>query len=40
MVEHGDVCEDIGEKAFKEFNIEKNLIKMKGEWEGQEFQLP
>lgn len=40
MVEHADACEDIGEKAFKEFNIEKNLIKMKGEWEGQEFQLP
>jgi len=40
MVDHADTCEDIGEKAYKEFNIEKNLIKMKADWEGQDFQLP
>lgn len=34
MIDHADICEDIGEKAFKEFNIEKSLKKMKGEWEG------
>jgi dynein heavy chain len=40
MVEHADVCEDIGEKAYKEFNIEKSLKKMKDDWEGLDFNLP
>jgi dynein heavy chain len=40
MVDHADTCEDIGEKAYKEFNIEKSLAKMKGDWEGQDFLLP
>lgn len=40
MVEHAEVCEDIGEKAYKEFNIEKSLVKMKAEWEGADFSLP
>lgn len=40
MVEHAETCEDIGEKAYKEFNIEKQLAKMKGDWEGLEFSLP
>jgi len=40
MVEHAETCEDIGEKAFKEHNIEKSLKKMKLEWAGQDFTLP
>jgi len=40
MVEHADTCEDVGEKAYKEHNIEKSLKKMKGEWAGQDFVLP
>lgn len=40
MIEHGDVCEDVGEKAYKEFNIEKSLVKMKADWEGLDFNLP
>lgn len=40
MVEHAEICEDVGEKAYKEYNIEKSLAKMKGDWEGQDFILP
>lgn len=40
MMKHVQVAEDIGEKAYKEFNIEKSLAKMKSEWEGLEFLLP
>lgn len=40
MVEHSELCEDIGEKAYKENNIEKSLKKMKSEWEGCDFSLP
>lgn len=34
LLEHSELCEDVGEKAYKEFNIEKSLAKMKGEWVG------
>ena len=40
MLEHVAVAEEIGEKAFKEYNIEKMLAKMKSEWEGLNFMLP
>lgn len=40
MVEHVTVCEDVGEKAFKEFGIEASLTKMQKDWEGQDFALP
>lgn len=40
MVEHTQVCEDVGEKAFKEYGIEQSLAKMKAEWEGSNFSLP
>ena len=40
MLKHVDVAEEFGEKAYKEFNIEKSLAKMKAEWEGQKFLLP
>lgn len=40
MLKHVDVAEEVGEKAYKEHNIEKQLAKMKGEWEGLNFLLP
>lgn len=32
MVAHVAICEEVGEKASKEFFIEKSLNKMKKEW--------
>ena len=40
MVKFTDICEDVGEKAYKEHHIEKTLKKMKSEWEGMDFLLP
>ena len=40
MLEHIIVAEEVGEKAFKENNIEKALAKMKLDWEGLNFLLP
>ena len=40
MLDHIQTAEDVGEKAFKEFNIEKSLAKMKKDWEGLNFLLP
>jgi dynein heavy chain len=40
MVKFVTDCDDIGEKANKEFNIEKSLAKMKKEWQGQIFLTP
>ena len=40
MLKHVAVADEIGEKAFKEFNIEKQLKKMKNDWEGLNFMLP
>ena len=40
MLKHIDICEDIGERAFKEYHIEKSLIKMQNDWKGQDFLLP
>ena len=40
MLNHVDVAEEVGEKAFKEYNIEKALAKMKADWVGLNFLLP
>ncbi len=40
MLNHLEVCEDVGEKAYKEFHIERSLTKMMKEWEDQNFMLP
>lgn len=40
MLKHIDIADEVGEKAFKEYNIEKQLAKMKREWEGLNFLLP
>jgi dynein heavy chain len=40
MVAHVAICDEVGEKASKEFFIEKSLVKMKKEWEGMNFLLP
>lgn len=40
MLKHIEIADEVGEKAFKEYNIEKQLAKMKREWEGLNFMLP
>ena len=40
MVAHVAVCEEIGEKANKEYFIEKSLKKMKADWNGLVFSTP
>jgi dynein heavy chain len=40
MLKHTELCEDVGEKAAKEFHIEKSLAKMQADWEGCDFLLP
>jgi len=40
MVAHVSICDEIGEKAQKEYHIEKSLAKMKKEWLGLNFLLP
>lgn len=32
MLNHIDICEEVGEKAYKEFHIEKSLVKMQNDW--------
>jgi dynein heavy chain len=32
MLKHLEICEEVGEKAYKEFHIEKSLTKMMGDW--------
>jgi dynein heavy chain len=32
MLSYLDVCEEVGEKAFKEYHIEKSLVKMQNDW--------
>ena len=39
LVDHIDVCQDVGEKAAKEYTIELELVKMKEEWQNIEFFL-
>ena len=40
MVEFVTECDDVGEKAYKEFHIEKSLEKMKKEWGNLNFLTP
>lgn len=40
MLKHVELAEEIGEKAYKEFNIETSLKKMQADWEGVDFTLP
>jgi dynein heavy chain len=40
MLNHVELAEEVGEKAYKEFNIETSLRKMQADWEGIEFTLP
>jgi len=40
MLNHVEVAEEVGERANKEFNIEKSLAKMQADWESQAFLLP
>jgi dynein heavy chain len=35
-----EICEEVGEKAAKEYNIECSLTKMQGDWKGVDFLLP
>lgn len=32
MLKHIEVCEEVGEKAYKEYHIEKSLNKMMEDW--------
>lgn len=32
LIDHTDICVDIGERAGKEYGIETSLSKMKGDW--------
>jgi dynein heavy chain len=40
MLKHVEICEEVGERAYKEFGIERMLNKMMTEWKGQDFLLP
>ena len=39
LVNHTDTVVDVGEKAGKEYNIEKGMAKMKNDWAAIEFGL-
>ena len=40
LLEHSELCCEIGERAEKEFNIENMLNEMFGIWEKINFELP
>lgn len=40
MLKYIEVAEEVGERAYKEFHIEKSLIKMQGDWKDCNFMLP
>lgn len=40
MLAHLEICEEVGERAAKEYFIECSLDKMMKEWDGQNFLLP
>jgi len=37
LLKHTELCEDVGERAYKERHIETSLKKMKVDWQGQNF---
>lgn len=40
LLAHTELCDDVGERAFKEYHIETSLKKMQADWDGVDFQLP
>jgi dynein heavy chain len=40
LLAHLEVCEEVGERAAKEYNIECQLSKMQKEWKDCAFSLP
>jgi len=40
MLKNLEICEEVGEKAYKEYHIEKQLNKMVGDWKDLNFLLP
>ena len=40
LLKHVEICEQVGEKASKEYNIEMQLNKMNADWKTIEFSLP
>ena len=40
MFKHIEIAEEVGERAYKEFHIEKSLVKMQADWKPVEFMLP
>lgn len=40
MLKNIEICEEVGERAYKEFHIEKSLGKMMNDWKDQNFMLP
>jgi len=40
LVKNLSICEEVGERAAKEYNIEKSLRKMKLDWETLDFRCP
>lgn len=40
MLNNIEVCEEVGEKAYKEYHIERSLTKMVADWKDQNFMLP
>jgi len=40
MLKYIETAEEVGERAFKEFHIEKSLTKMQADWKDCNFMLP
>lgn len=40
LLAHTELCDDVGERAFKEYHIETSLKKMQADWDGVDFRLP
>jgi len=40
LLTHTELCDEVGERAFKEYHIETSLKKMQADWVGVDFRLP
>lgn len=40
MLKYIETAEEVGERAYKEFHIEKSLTKMQADWKDCNFMLP
>lgn len=40
ILKYPELCEEVGERAYKEYHIETSLKKMRADWQGQNFLLP